>query len=152
MQHRILETLQPLTKTDKPGSFERARCRPPGAIHVHSMRGSLFGDPASTRHAHTAARARWRPFGDGRPEGQVLPITSMRSRHLWDALCLVAWKSRNSFDKIPCYWKYYNGTRCCETKFEPLYSWLSLALDFASKEACQKGISRICASSWQFAR
>jgi hypothetical protein len=27
-------------------------------------------------------------FGDGRPEGEVLPITSTRSRHLWDALCL----------------------------------------------------------------
>jgi hypothetical protein len=27
-------------------------------------------------------------FGDGRPEGEALPITSTRSRHLWDALCL----------------------------------------------------------------
>jgi hypothetical protein len=27
-------------------------------------------------------------FGDGRPEGQALPITSTQSKHLWDALCL----------------------------------------------------------------
>jgi len=27
-------------------------------------------------------------LGDGRPEGQALPITSTRSKHLWDALCL----------------------------------------------------------------
>jgi hypothetical protein len=27
-------------------------------------------------------------FGDGRPEGEALPITSTRSRHLWDGLCL----------------------------------------------------------------
>ena len=27
-------------------------------------------------------------FGDGRPEGQALPITSTRSKQLWDALCL----------------------------------------------------------------
>ena len=27
-------------------------------------------------------------FGDGRPEGEALPITSTRSRHLWEALCL----------------------------------------------------------------
>jgi hypothetical protein len=27
-------------------------------------------------------------FGDGRPDGEALPITSTRSKHLWDALCL----------------------------------------------------------------
>jgi hypothetical protein len=27
-------------------------------------------------------------FGDGRPEGEALPITSTRSKHLWEALCL----------------------------------------------------------------
>ena len=27
-------------------------------------------------------------FGDGRPEGEALPITSTWSRHLWEALCL----------------------------------------------------------------
>ena len=27
-------------------------------------------------------------FGDGRPEGEALPITSTQSKHLWDALCL----------------------------------------------------------------
>jgi hypothetical protein len=27
-------------------------------------------------------------FGDGRPEGEALPITSTRSKHLWDGLCL----------------------------------------------------------------
>ena len=27
-------------------------------------------------------------FGDGRPEGQALPITSTQSKHLWEALCL----------------------------------------------------------------
>jgi hypothetical protein len=28
-------------------------------------------------------------FGDGRPEGEALPITSTQSKQLWDALCLV---------------------------------------------------------------
>jgi hypothetical protein len=28
-------------------------------------------------------------FGDGRPEGEALPITSTQSKHLWDALCRV---------------------------------------------------------------
>jgi len=28
-------------------------------------------------------------IGDGRPEGEALPITSTQSRHLWDALCRV---------------------------------------------------------------
>jgi hypothetical protein len=27
-------------------------------------------------------------FGDGRPQGEALPITSTQSKHLWDALCL----------------------------------------------------------------
>lgn len=27
-------------------------------------------------------------FGDGRPSGEALPITSTQSRHLWEALCL----------------------------------------------------------------
>jgi hypothetical protein len=27
-------------------------------------------------------------FGDGQPEGEALPITSTRSKHLWEALCL----------------------------------------------------------------
>jgi hypothetical protein len=27
-------------------------------------------------------------FGDGRPTGEALPITSTQSKHLWDALCL----------------------------------------------------------------
>jgi hypothetical protein len=35
-------------------------------------------------HAHQDAL----DLGDGRPEGEALPITSTRSRHLWDALCL----------------------------------------------------------------
>jgi hypothetical protein len=33
-------------------------------------------------HAHQDAFE----FGDGRPEGQALPITSTQSKHLWDAL------------------------------------------------------------------
>jgi hypothetical protein len=35
-------------------------------------------------------------LGDGRPEGQALPITSTQSKHLWDALCLAY--SRLGFD------------------------------------------------------
>jgi Transposase DDE domain len=36
-------------------------------------------------------------LGDGRPEGQELPITSTRSKHLWDALCLAY--TRLGFDR-----------------------------------------------------
>jgi hypothetical protein len=37
-------------------------------------------------------------FGDGRPEGGALPITSTQSKQLWDALCLVY--DRLGFDAV----------------------------------------------------
>ena len=37
-------------------------------------------------------------FGDGRPEGEALPITSTQSKQLWDALCLVY--DRLGFDAV----------------------------------------------------
>jgi hypothetical protein len=37
-------------------------------------------------------------FGDGRPQGEALPITSTQSKHLWDALCLAY--ARLGFDTV----------------------------------------------------
>jgi hypothetical protein len=48
--------------------------------------------PAEVEVLRAAARQRLHAhrdafdFGDGRPEGQALPITSTQSKHLWDAL------------------------------------------------------------------
>jgi hypothetical protein len=48
--------------------------------------------PAGVEVLRAAARQRLHAhqdafdFGDGRPEGQALPITSTQSKHLWDAL------------------------------------------------------------------
>ena len=51
--------------------------------------------PAEVELLKAAARRRLHvdqetlDFGDGRPEGEALPITSTQSRHLWEALCRV---------------------------------------------------------------
>ena len=51
--------------------------------------------PAEVELLKAAARQRLHvdqdtlDFGDGRPEGAALPITSTQSKHLWDALCRV---------------------------------------------------------------
>ena len=37
-------------------------------------------------------------FGDGRPEGEALPIASTQSKHLWEALCLTY--ARLGFDTV----------------------------------------------------
>jgi hypothetical protein len=77
VQHRILETLQPLTKTDKPGSFERARCGPPGAIHVHSMRRIAFWDSGvdqTCTHSGTGQVAAECANEGGDDSGEASPI------------------------------------------------------------------------------
>ena len=62
-------------------------------------------------HAHQDAF----DFGDGRPEGQALPITSTQSKHLWDAL---GW----AYDRLGRMWPRA-GMRCFVSWCWP--GWLS---------------------------
>ena len=77
--------------------------------------------PAEVEVLRAAARQRLHAhqdafdFGDGRPEGQALPITSTQSKHLWDAL---GW----AYDRLGRMWPRA-GMRCFVSWCWP--GWLS---------------------------